>query len=70
MNSDVTILNSTALVGIANVDLGSIVGWKQAMPTLQDRRSHFIWVAATFETRREQITALLRNWITQLQNWE
>ena len=30
----------------------------------------FIWIAATFETRREQITALLRNWITELQNWE
>jgi hypothetical protein len=30
----------------------------------------FIWIAATFETRREQITALLRNWITELHNWE
>jgi hypothetical protein len=30
----------------------------------------FIWIAATFETRREQITALLRNWITELQNWD
>jgi hypothetical protein len=30
----------------------------------------FIWIAATFETRREQITALLRNWITELQNWQ
>jgi hypothetical protein len=61
---------ASGLVGIADVDSGSILGWKQAMPTLQDRRSHFIWVAATFETRREQITALLRNWITELENWE
>lgn len=30
----------------------------------------FIWIAANFETRREQITALLRNWITELHNWE
>lgn len=30
----------------------------------------FIWIAATFETRREQITALLRNWITELENWD
>ncbi len=30
----------------------------------------FIWIAATFETRREQITALLRNWISELQTWE
>lgn len=29
----------------------------------------FIWIAATFETRREQITALLRNWISELQTW-
>jgi hypothetical protein len=61
---------ASGLVGIADVDSGSILGWKQAMPTLQDRRSHFIWVAATFETRREQITVLLRNWITELENWE
>jgi hypothetical protein len=30
----------------------------------------FIWIAATFETRREQITALLRNWIGELQTWD
>ncbi|HEY9851963.1 MAG TPA: hypothetical protein V6D28_20990 [Leptolyngbyaceae cyanobacterium] len=30
----------------------------------------FIWIAATFETRREQIITLLRNWINELQNWE
>ena len=30
----------------------------------------FIWIAATFETRREQITALVRNWLGELQNWE
>lgn len=30
----------------------------------------FIWIAATFETRREQIVTLLRNWISELQNWE
>ncbi|HEY9298574.1 MAG TPA: hypothetical protein VIQ31_19900, partial [Phormidium sp.] len=30
----------------------------------------FIWIAANFETRREQLTSLLRNWITELQNWE
>ena len=30
----------------------------------------FIWIAANFETRREQITALVRNWVSELQNWE
>jgi len=30
----------------------------------------FIWVAANFETRREQLTSLIRNWLTELQNWE
>ncbi|MGB7444895.1 MAG: DUF2157 domain-containing protein [Coleofasciculaceae cyanobacterium] len=30
----------------------------------------FIWIAATFETRREQITALVRNWLGELQTWE
>jgi hypothetical protein len=30
----------------------------------------FIWIAATFETRREQITVLLRNWMSELQNWD
>lgn len=30
----------------------------------------FIWIAANFETRREQITAFLRNWISELGNWE
>jgi len=29
-----------------------------------------IWIAATFETRREQIAALLQNWIAELENWE
>ncbi|MDY6803317.1 MAG: DUF2157 domain-containing protein [Cyanobacteriota bacterium] len=29
-----------------------------------------IWIAATFETRREQIAALLQNWIGELENWE
>jgi hypothetical protein len=30
----------------------------------------FIWIAATFETRREQITALLRHWMSELQTWD
>lgn len=30
----------------------------------------FIWIAANFETRREQITTLVRNWISELANWE
>ena len=30
----------------------------------------FIWIAATFETRREQIAALLQNWVAELENWE
>ncbi len=29
-----------------------------------------IWGAATFETRREQLTQLFRNWLGDLQNWE
>ncbi len=29
-----------------------------------------IWIAATFETRREQIAALLEHWIGELENWE
>ncbi|MBW4621797.1 MAG: hypothetical protein KME17_20830 [Cyanosarcina radialis HA8281-LM2] len=30
----------------------------------------FIWLAATFETRREQFTYLVRNWIAELEEWE
>ncbi|HLO52236.1 MAG TPA: hypothetical protein VK211_27800 [Kamptonema sp.] len=30
----------------------------------------FIWIAATFETRRDRITSLVQHWITQLQTWE
>jgi hypothetical protein len=30
----------------------------------------FIWLAATFETRREQFTYLIRNWIAELEEWE
>ncbi|MGD1717624.1 hypothetical protein [Dapis sp. BLCC M172] len=30
----------------------------------------FIWIAASFETRREQINNLLQNWIEELENWE
>lgn len=29
-----------------------------------------IWVAANFETRREQVTTLMQNWLTQLQQWQ
>lgn len=29
-----------------------------------------IWVAANFETRREQVTTLVQNWFTQLQQWQ
>ena len=30
----------------------------------------FIWIAASFETRREQINNLLQNWIEELEKWE
>lgn len=30
----------------------------------------FIWIAATFETRRDRISTLVQNWINQLQAWE
>lgn len=29
-----------------------------------------IWIAATFETRREQIIAVLQNWLIELDHWE
>ena len=30
----------------------------------------FIWIAASFETRQEQIINLLKNWITELDSWQ
>jgi hypothetical protein len=30
----------------------------------------FIWVAATFEARRSQISALMQYWVTELEAWE
>ncbi|MBW4472946.1 MAG: hypothetical protein KME45_21600 [Stenomitos rutilans HA7619-LM2] len=30
----------------------------------------FIWVAATFEARRSQISALIQYWVTELEAWE
>jgi hypothetical protein len=30
----------------------------------------FIWIAATFESRRSQMTALIRYWTVQLEEWE
>jgi len=30
----------------------------------------FIWIAASFETRREQIVALLENWIVEFKHWQ
>ncbi|WP_287519405.1 DUF2157 domain-containing protein [Okeania sp. SIO2C2] len=30
----------------------------------------FIWIAASFETRREQINNLLQNWIEELEEWK
>ncbi len=30
----------------------------------------FIWIAANFETRREQIVSLVRNWLNELTLWE
>ncbi|KAM3101137.1 hypothetical protein ACKFKF_09165 [Phormidesmis sp. 146-12] len=29
-----------------------------------------IWVAANFETRRERVTTLMQNWLSQLQEWQ
>lgn len=29
-----------------------------------------IWIAASFETRREQIKKLFKNWIVELENWQ
>lgn len=30
----------------------------------------FIWIAATFETRRDRISAFVQHWIVQLQSWD
>jgi hypothetical protein len=30
----------------------------------------FIWIAATFETRRDRIAAFVQHWVTQLQSWD
>ncbi|MEG4022926.1 hypothetical protein [Microcoleus sp. S13C4] len=30
----------------------------------------FIWIAATFETRRDRISALVQHWVVQLQSWD
>ena len=30
----------------------------------------FIWIAATFETRRDRISALVQHWVGQLQSWD
>ena len=30
----------------------------------------FIWIAATFETRRQQVAALLQHWLGELETWE
>jgi hypothetical protein len=29
-----------------------------------------IWIAANFETRREQMIATLQNWVSELEEWE
>jgi hypothetical protein len=29
-----------------------------------------IWVAATFEARRSQVTALLQYWVSELDQWQ
>jgi hypothetical protein len=29
-----------------------------------------IWIAATFEARRTQVTALLQYWVTELNRWQ
>ncbi|MEG3850632.1 hypothetical protein QT971_26125 [Microcoleus sp. herbarium19] len=30
----------------------------------------FIWIAATFETRRDRISAFVQHWLVQLQSWD
>jgi hypothetical protein len=30
----------------------------------------FIWIAATFETRRDRIAAFVQHWVVQLESWE
>ncbi|MEG4331602.1 hypothetical protein QUB40_06570 [Microcoleus sp. AT9_A2] len=30
----------------------------------------FIWIAATFETRRDRISAVVQHWVVQLQSWD
>ncbi|MEG4320058.1 MULTISPECIES: hypothetical protein [unclassified Microcoleus] len=30
----------------------------------------FIWIAATFETRRDRIAAFVQHWVVQLQSWD
>ncbi len=30
----------------------------------------FIWIAATFETRRDRITAFVQHWVVQFQSWD
>jgi hypothetical protein len=30
----------------------------------------FIWIAATFETRRDRISAFVQHWVEQLQSWD
>ncbi len=32
--------------------------------------SAFIWIAASFETRREQIVSFVQNWLVEFQEWE
>ena len=30
----------------------------------------FIWIAASFEIRRHQFVAMLRNWLIEFEEWE
>lgn len=30
----------------------------------------FIWIAANFESRREQMTSMLQGWVTKLEDWD
>lgn len=30
----------------------------------------FIWIAANFESRREQMTSMLQGWVTELEDWD
>ncbi|GAB4294654.1 MAG: hypothetical protein Fur0025_31400 [Oscillatoriaceae cyanobacterium] len=30
----------------------------------------FIWIAATFESRRQEVVALVQNWLSELESWE